>query len=114
MLSKNTLNDNQRAALELIQTNPVELGRGAGFDLLGDIHNEWIKKFVLSESDVTLQAHRGSYKTTCLSVAMAIMIVIYKAENIIFVRKSADNQKVCTFYAGIRRIYKSITFSVAR
>ena len=93
MSSKNTLNDNQKAALKLIETNPVELGQGAGFDLLTDIHNEWIKKFVLSDTDVTLQAHRGSYKTTCLSVAMAIMVVIYKAENIIFVRKSDDDVK---------------------
>src|SRR5699024_11517308 len=42
---------------------------------------------------MTLQASRGTYKTTCLSIAMALMVIIYPKENIIFLRKADDDVK---------------------
>lgn len=72
----------------LVRKHPVAFGVEAGFDKLEDIHNEWIKAFLFEEDDYTLQAHRGAYKTTCLSVAMALMIVIYPDTSIIFLRKT--------------------------
>src|SRR5699024_11340556 len=46
-----------------------------------------------SKEDMTLQASRGTYKTTCLSIAMALMVVIYPKYNIIFLRKADDDVK---------------------
>ena len=74
--------------LELVKENPVQFGIWAGFEDLTDIHNEWIKSFLYEEEDQTLLAHRGSYKTTCLAVAIALMIVLFPNDNIIFFRKT--------------------------
>ena len=79
--------------LDLVKHKPYAFGIESGFTDLTDIHNEWIKSFLFSEDDMTLQAHRGSYKTTCLSIAMALMIIIYPKENIIFLRKADDDVK---------------------
>ena len=79
--------------LDLVKHKPYAFGIESGFTDLEDIHNEWIKSFLFSKEDMTLQAHRGSYKTTCLSIAMALMIIIYPKENIIFLRKADDDVK---------------------
>ena len=79
--------------LDLVKHKPYAFGIESGFTDLENIHNEWIKSFLFSTDDMTLQAHRGSYKTTCLSIAMALMIIIYPRENIIFLRKADDDVK---------------------
>lgn len=79
--------------LDLVKHQPVAFGIEAGFEDLKDIHNEWIKSFLFSKEDMTLQAHRGSYKTTCLSIAMALMIVVYPNQTAIFLRKADDDVK---------------------
>lgn len=73
---------------KLIREQPVAFGIESGFDDLGELHNEWIKSFLFAEGDYTLQAHRGSYKTTCLSIAMALLIIMYPDTPIIFLRKT--------------------------
>lgn len=81
--------------LELIKNNPVVIGHWLGFTDLTDLHNEWIKKFLFNKEDMTLQGHRGSYKTTCLSIAIALHMVIYFRKNIIFMRKTdSDVQEI--------------------
>lgn len=74
--------------LNVVKTSPVQFGVWAGFSDLINIHNEWIKSFLFDKEDKTLLAHRGSYKTTCLAVAIALLIVIYPNKNIIFFRKT--------------------------
>jgi hypothetical protein len=76
------------AYLEMIKNSPVNMGIWSGFTDLKDIHNQWIKKFLFSKKDETTLAHRGSYKTTCLSIAMAILIIIKPDANMVFLRKS--------------------------
>ena len=44
--------------LDLVKEQPVAFGIEAGFTDLVDIHNEWIKSFLFTEEDMTLQAHR--------------------------------------------------------
>lgn len=67
---------------------PFRYGQTSGFTDLTDIHNDWIKKFLFAREDLTLLAHRGSYKTTCLSVAMALSVILYPDRNIIMFRKT--------------------------
>ena len=83
----------ERQWLELLKKKPYAFGIESGFSDLTDIHNEWIKSFLFSKEDMTLQASRGTYKTTCLSIAMALMVVIYPKYNIIFLRKADDDVK---------------------
>ena len=70
---------------------PAMLGRALGYgDLREGLHGEWIKQMVTSTDDMTLQAHRGSYKTTCLCIAIAMLMIWHPDQNIIFLRKT-DN-----------------------
>lgn len=68
--------------------HPVELGHMLGYRDLRPFHGEWIRRMVLGEEDMTLQAHRGSYKTTCLGIAIAELMVFCRSKNIIFFRKT--------------------------
>lgn len=79
--------------LDLIYDEPYKIGQWLGFNLLTELHNEWLKDMIFGEDDETLLAHRGSYKTTCLSVAFALIMVIYPNDDIIFTRKTDDDVK---------------------
>lgn len=91
MPKENRVNKND--ILDLIINEPVVIGQKLGFRLLTELHNVWIKDMLFSEEDKTLLAHRGSYKTTCLSIAFTLMIIIYPNKNIIFTRKTDDDVK---------------------
>ena len=69
---------------------PDEIGRRVGFKDLTKMHREWMLNMIRGEGDYTLQAHRGSYKSSCLAVAISLMLVLYAKKNIIFLRKT-DN-----------------------
>lgn len=73
---------------------PVIIGQLYGFDKLTDeLHNEWIIDMVVNDGDRTLQAHRGSYKTTCVSVALAVIMVAFPNETTLFMRKTDADVK---------------------
>lgn len=72
----------------LLYDSPVEVGHWVGFDKLTDLHNEWLKLFLYGDEDVTLQAHRGSYKTTVLSLFFAIHLLEKPSESVIYFRKT--------------------------
>ena len=70
--------------------HPDELGRRVGFRDLTPMHGEWIREMIDGEGDYTLQAHRGSFKSSCLAVAIAMLMILRPGRNIIFLRKT-DN-----------------------
>ncbi len=100
----NRMTDAQQAAVWLIN-HPAEYGRRVGFDRLrDDLHGEWIKHMLWRERDQTLQAHRGSYKTTSLDVAMALNCLVHRDQNTIFLRKTdADVAEVMQAVQNILR-----------
>jgi len=69
---------------------PEILGRAVGFADLTPLHGEWIRTMAFGNGDFTLQAHRGSYKSSCLAVAISLILITYPDRNIIFIRKT-DN-----------------------
>lgn len=82
-------------AAELLIHNPIAFGHAVGFDKLGTLHNAWIQDMVRGSEDKTLQAHRGSYKTTCVSIALAEIIVLLPNLKTLFMRKTdADVKEV--------------------
>ena len=76
--------------LQYLLNCPHLIGNMIGFKDLTSLHSQWIREIVYGDEDFTLQAHRGSYKSSCLSVAIALIMVIYPRRNIIFLRKT-DN-----------------------
>lgn len=100
------LDEEQRKYLDFIKAQPYKIANWLGFDGIGkDFHNEWIKELVFGKNDWTLQAHRGSYKTTCVSVAFALYMIIYPNRNIIFMRKTDDD--VSEIIEQVRKILES-------
>lgn len=97
--------------------HPAALGWALGYkDFRADLHGEWIRKMLTATDDMTLQAHRGSYKTTCLCVAIALLMMRYREKNIIFLRKTdTDVAEVITNVLRIlqhpvmRDIYRALT-----
>ena len=82
----------REAALTLLMRHPVTVARLCGLDrLTEELHGTWLEEMLCGEEDMTLLAHRGSYKTSCLAFAMAAMLLVYPSRNIIFMRKTDDD-----------------------
>ena len=80
-------------AISALAEYPYIYGHALGFTLLTELHNGWIKQMVFGSDDETLQAHRGSYKTTCVSIALACICILYPNDKTMFMRKSDDDVK---------------------
>lgn len=87
------MNKDAQAHLDIIKNEPYKIGQWLGFEDLTELHNEWLKLMMYSEDDETLLAHRGSYKTTCLSIAIALLMIIFPNLIIMFLRKTDDDVK---------------------
>lgn len=81
----------QKQILDLLWNNPIEIGHWVGFKDLTEMHNEWLKGFLYDTQDQTLQGHRGSYKTTTLSLFFAIHAIIKPNETLLFFRKTGGD-----------------------
>lgn len=77
--------------VSLLRNEPYKIGQLCGFTDLTELHNEWLKMMIYGNEEFTLLAHRGSYKTTCLSICFAFIIVLFPYKTIIFVRKTDDD-----------------------
>lgn len=81
-------------AIRILRDEPIKIGWAVGFkDLNVKLHNTWMCEMIRSKSDKTLQAHRGSYKTTCVSIALACLIVLLPNKKIMFMRKTDSDVK---------------------
>lgn len=81
-----------RIALEYMTQHPAALGRSLGYrDLRDDLHGIWMREMLEASEDMTLQAHRGSYKTTCLCIVLSILLAVEPDKTIMFLRKTDDD-----------------------
>lgn len=87
------LNNEKKRILDLLYDEPYKIGHWVGFRDLTGLHNEWLRSFLYCKTDQTLLAHRGSYKTTDLSLFLALHIVVKPNENTIFFRKTDTDVK---------------------
>lgn len=82
------MNSEKKAVLDLLYEEPVKIGNWVGFEKLKEIHNQWLRSFLYAEEDQTLLGHRGSYKTTTLSLFLAEHLILKPQENVLFFRKT--------------------------
>ena len=77
--------------VKFVRETPYKIARDVGFkDVREYPHNEWMREIINGKADYTLLAHRGSYKSSVLSVCIALIMVLMPYQNIIFLRKT-DN-----------------------
>lgn len=80
-------------AINFLITRPVDFARMLGFDKLNELHNDWMVKMIRGTEDHTLQGSRGTYKTTCVSFALAISIIVLPRLRNMFMRKTETDVK---------------------
>lgn len=78
-----------------LKEHPVKYAHLMGFHRLNHTHDEWLKRILFGRGDWTLQAFRGSYKTTTVSVALALLLILYPNVRTAFLRKTdTDVQEI--------------------
>ncbi len=111
------MNPEAETAYRFLTERPAQYGQMLGYpDLRDDLHGEWIRKMVLGHEDMTLQAHRGSYKTTCDCIALEILMMLRGDMNIIFMRKTdkdieevISNVQRITVHPVTQELYRALT-----
>ena len=83
----------RQQAVDFLKRKPYKLGHLLGFKKLTELHNNWIVDMLIGKEDKTLQAHRGSYKTTCVSIVLALIIILLPKLKTLFIRKTDDDVK---------------------
>lgn len=79
----------EKEVVKKIKTLPYRIANAVGFnDVAQYPHNEWMQNIIFGTDDYTLMAHRGSYKSSCLSVCIALIMLIRPNINILFFRKT--------------------------
>lgn len=79
--------------LRIFKEEPARVGKMVGFPDLSRLHNDWMKEMLYGKEDMTLLAHRLSYKTTCVSVVLAIYITLLPRITNLFIRKTDTDVK---------------------
>ena len=107
----------EREKARTLLEHPAALARALGYtDMREDLHGRWMRHMLKATGDITLQAHRGSYKTTCLCVVIALLMLKERAKNIIFLRKTDNDvaevvqtvQRILTSDV-MRQLYRALT-----
>ena len=83
----------RQQAIDFLLNKPSEYAKMLGFDKLGSLHNRWIIDMVRGQEDKTLQSSRGTYKTTCVSVALALIVILLPNKRTLFMRKTDGDIK---------------------
>lgn len=91
-------------AIEFLKNRPYKFGHMLGFTKLSEIHNRWIVDMLLGKEDKTLQASRNTYKTTCVSIALALIILLLPKQRTAFFRKTDTDVK--EIIAQVKKILK--------
>jgi len=84
---------NKEQAVTFLREKPYKFGHMLGFTKLGILHNEWIKEMAYGREDKTLQSSRGTYKTTCNSIALSLRIILLARQRTMFMRKTDTDVK---------------------
>ena len=84
----------RQQAVRFLTRHPEKFGRMVGFTKLKELHGKWMRKMLDVEApDMTLQGHRGAFKTTCLSIVLVLIIILLPNKRTLFARKTDDDVK---------------------
>jgi hypothetical protein len=80
--------------LDQIIDNPIPYAHELGLTKLNeDIHKKWIRRAFFMDKHETTQAHRGSYKSTCVRVGLGLRMIAKPFTNTILLRKTDPDVK---------------------
>ena len=88
-----------------LKAKPDNYLRLMGFGRKSPVYREWMRIMVFGKEDETIQAFRGSGKTTCVAGSLALMMVLYPNIRIAFMRKTDSDVK--EVIAQVRKMLES-------
>ena len=107
--TKSSLNDKQKNLLDRVKNKAHLIGHLVGFHKLNELHSEWINKFWKKRrTTYVLKAHRGSYKSTAVTLFIALIVVFRPHETVIFLRKTDNDVK--EIISNVSKILKTDAF----
>ena len=81
-------------AVRFLTRHPEKFGQMVGFTKLKALHGKWMRKMLdITAPDMTLQGHRGAFKTTCLSIVLVLILILLPNKRTLFARKTDDDVK---------------------
>ena len=81
-------------AVRFLTRHPEKFGRMVGFTKLKELHGKWMRRMLdITAPDMTLQGHRGAFKTTCLSIVLVLILILLPNKRTLFARKTDDDVK---------------------
>lgn len=85
----------RQQAVDLLLNHPLKYAQMVGFTKLTALNETWLKDMMPSKNkkDTALQAHRLSYKTTCVSITLARIIILLPNKRTLFLRKTDADVK---------------------
>lgn len=83
----------RQQAVDFLTHKPYKFGHMLGFNKLTTLHNRWIIEMLCGKEDMSLAASRNTYKTTCDSIALALIILLLPKLRTMFMRKTDDDVK---------------------
>lgn len=96
--------DSEQLIREL-KAKPDNYLRLMGFGRKSPAYREWMRIMAFGKEDATIQAFRGSGKTTCVAGSLALMMVLYPNLRIAFMRKTDSDVK--EVIAQVRKMLES-------
>ena len=88
-----------------IKDRPDNYLRIMGFARKSPAYREWMRIMVFGKEDETIQAFRGSGKTTCVAGSLALIMVLYPNIRVAFMRKTDSDVK--EVIAQVRKMLES-------
>lgn len=88
-----------------LKAKPDNYLRLMGFGRKSPVYREWMRIMVFGKEDETIQAFRGSGKTTCVAGSLALIMVLYPNIRIAFMRKTDSDVK--EVIAQVRKMLES-------
>lgn len=80
-------------AVKFLINKPYKFGHMLGFTRLTEFHNMWIRQMVCGKDDWSLACSRQTYKTTCDSIALALIMILLPTKRTMFMRKTDSDVK---------------------
>ena len=88
-----SLNEKQKNLLTRIKYESHRIAKLVGFDKFTELHSKWINKMLTEKDIYVLKAHRGSYKSSVITLLIALIILCKPNKTIIFMRKTDNDVK---------------------
>ena len=87
------LTDKQKNLLDRIKNEGHRIAHLVGFDKFNELHSKWLHNMFACKDIYVLKSSRGSYKSSVVTLFIALLIICKPNKTIIFMRKTDNDVK---------------------